>query len=182
MPARARRGRAVSDGNGTGIAQHRGTSGAQERSPHRDPPDRARSGSPSRLGEVTGGCHGGLYRYRRCSAGRRVRQSFDRRLNNMGSLTASLLSAAGALQVYDGVFATIQNNVTNANTPGYAEQDPSLVALPFDPGTGLSGGVGAGPLLSTRSEYLEQSVRDQQSQLASAQQTAGDLGQVQPLF
>ena len=91
----------------------------------------------------------------------------------MGSLTASLLSAAGALQVYDGVFATIQNNVTNANTPGYAEQDPSLVALPFDPGTGLSGGVGAGPLLSTRSEYLEQSVRDQQSQLASAI-TGGD--------
>jgi len=57
-----------------------------------------------------------------------------------------------------------------------------LVSLPFDPATGLAGGIGAGPLVSSRSEYLEQQVRNQQELLGSAQQKAGDLNQVQSLF
>ena len=48
--------------------------------------------------------------------------------------------------------------------------------------TALSGGVMAGPLVSSRSEYLEQDVRNQQGLLGNAQQRATDLGQVQPLF
>jgi len=39
------------------------------------------------------------------------------------------------------------------------------VAMPFDPNTQLSGGVPAGPVVSSRSEYLEQNVRTQQSLL-----------------
>jgi flagellar hook-associated protein 1 FlgK len=40
----------------------------------------------------------------------------------------------------------------------------------------------AGPMLSTRSEYLEQAVRNQQELLGGAQQRATDLSQIQALF
>jgi flagellar hook-associated protein 1 FlgK len=100
----------------------------------------------------------------------------------MGTISGALSSAASALTVFGRVFDTIENNITNANTPGYAEQEQSLEPLAFDPSTGLGGGVAAGPLLSTRSEYLEQEVRNQQQSLGYSTQLAGDLGQVQPLF
>jgi flagellar hook-associated protein 1 FlgK len=100
----------------------------------------------------------------------------------MATISGALSSAASALSVFDRVFDTIENNITNANTPGYAEQEQSLQPLAFDPATGLGGGVAAGPLLSTRTEYLEQGVRDQQQSLGYSSQLAGDLGQVQPLF
>jgi flagellar hook-associated protein 1 FlgK len=100
----------------------------------------------------------------------------------MGSISSALSSAASALTVFGKTFDTIENNITNANTPGYAEQEQSLQAEAFDPATGLAGGVAAGPLISTREEYLEQGVRDQQQSLGYSTQLAGDLGQVQPLF
>jgi flagellar hook-associated protein 1 len=100
----------------------------------------------------------------------------------MGNLLASLLNSTGALEVYGRAFTTIENNVTNANTPGYAKQDLALEARPFDPANGITGGVLAGPLQSSRSEYLEQNVRNQQQGLGFAQQQTQDLGQVQPLF
>lgn len=100
----------------------------------------------------------------------------------MASITSALLSSANALNTFSETFGTIENNVTNANTPGYARQDVNLLPLPFDPASGLVGGVNAGPLISSRSEFLEQDVRNQQSLLGNAQQTAGDLGQIQTLF
>ena len=100
----------------------------------------------------------------------------------MASLTSALISSANALNTFEQTFSVIENNITNANTPGYARQDINLQPLPFDPASGLAGGVDAGPLINSRSEFLEQAVRDQQSQLGSAQQTASDLGQIQPLF
>jgi len=100
----------------------------------------------------------------------------------VSSLTSALLSSAGALKTFSETFNVIENNVTNANTPGYARQDVNLQPLQFDPAGGLAGGVDAGPLLNSRSEFLEQDVRDQQSALGTAQQTASDLSQVEPLF
>jgi flagellar hook-associated protein 1 FlgK len=100
----------------------------------------------------------------------------------MGSITSALLSAGNAMSVFERSFDVIENNITNANTPGYAEQVQSLEPLPFDPSQGLAGGVTPGPLLNTRSEYAEQSVREQDTALGNAQQRSNDLGQVQPLF
>jgi flagellar hook-associated protein 1 len=100
----------------------------------------------------------------------------------MGSLFTSLLNSAGALQVYGREFNAVENNITNANTPGYARQDLPMEAMPFDPANGIPGGVAAGPLQNSRSDYLEQSVRNQQQQLGFAQQRVQDLGQVTPLF
>src|SRR5258708_34617050 len=100
----------------------------------------------------------------------------------MGNLLTSLFNSASALQVFDRSLSVIQNNIVNANTPGYVKQNLDLVALPSDPAHALSGGVFAGRLLTARSEYLENAVRTQQEQLGSAQQRAEDLGQVEPLF
>lgn len=100
----------------------------------------------------------------------------------MGSLSTALMNSAGALQVYDAVFNTIENNITNANTPGYVRQDLTLVSGQFDPASGLFDGIVAGPLVSARSTYLDHAVRSQTEQLGSAQQQASDLAQVQPLF
>jgi flagellar hook-associated protein 1 len=100
----------------------------------------------------------------------------------MGGLFTSLFNASGALQVYGRVFNVIQNNITNAHTPGYARQDQSLVPEAFNPAEHLTGGLLAGPLLSARSQYLERAVRYQQEQLGASQQKAGDLSRVEPLF
>jgi flagellar hook-associated protein 1 FlgK len=100
----------------------------------------------------------------------------------MGNILTNLLNSAGALSTYTRAFDVIQNNITNANTPGYATQDQSLQAASFDPAHGVGGGVIAGPLISSRSDYLELDVRNQQQLLGNAQQRASDLGQVQPLF
>jgi flagellar hook-associated protein 1 FlgK len=100
----------------------------------------------------------------------------------MGSITAALTGAANSLGVLSDTFEVIENNIANANTPGYAAQNVNLQPQPFDPQVGISGGVASGPLISTRSEFLEQAVRNQQQFLGSAQQQAGDLGQIQSLF
>lgn len=100
----------------------------------------------------------------------------------MGNLSATLSSAANSLGIFNLSLNTIENNIVNANTPGYADQTQSLVAQSFDPSAGLTGGVMAGPLISSRSDYLEQAVRSSTQLLGSAQQKATDLAQVQPLF
>ena len=100
----------------------------------------------------------------------------------MGSLTTSLLNSTGALSAYGQVLNVIQNNISNAHTPGYVKQEQSLLAMPFDVAQHTAGGVMAGPVLSARSEYLEQNVRTQAQLLGYSRQTASDLGQVEPVF
>jgi flagellar hook-associated protein 1 FlgK len=99
----------------------------------------------------------------------------------MGLMT-SILNSANALKVYDQEFSTIQNNIANANTPGYADQNVTLIADSFNPSEGLDGGISTGPLASSRSQYLEQSVRTETTLLGSAQQQAADLAPLQSLF
>ncbi len=99
----------------------------------------------------------------------------------MGLLT-TLLSSSNALKVFDQEFSTIQNNIGNANTPGFADQNLTLVADSFNPSAQLWGGLSAGPLASTRSEYVEQSVRTQTTLLGSAEQKSADLAPLQSLF
>jgi flagellar hook-associated protein 1 FlgK len=97
----------------------------------------------------------------------------------MGGLLSAVLSSAGALSVFNQEFTTISNNIANANTPGYADQNLALVAQSTEDSTG---GVMSAGLISSRSEYLEQNVRNQQTLLGSSQQMTSDLGQIQPLF
>jgi flagellar hook-associated protein 1 FlgK len=100
----------------------------------------------------------------------------------MGNLLASLLNSANALDVYNQGLTTTENNILNANTPGYANQTQTLLALPFDPSVGLPGGVGAGPVQSSRNAAAERAVQQQQSGLGASQQQASDLNNIQNLF
>lgn len=100
----------------------------------------------------------------------------------MGNLFTSLINSTGALRVYGRTFNVIQNNITNANTPGYVKQDQVLLSLPFDPSRGMAGGVVAGPMINSRSIFLEQSVRGQNQLLGEAQQRATDLSVVEGQF
>lgn len=100
----------------------------------------------------------------------------------MGNLFTSMLNSANALQVYSRQLAVIQNNISNANTPGYVKQTQELEAMRLDLSQGLAGGVAAGPVFSSRSEYAEQTVRAQFSQLGTAEQKSADLAQVATNF
>ena len=94
----------------------------------------------------------------------------------------SLLSTANTLHVFERSLLTVQNNVANASTPGFAKQRQDLSALRFDPDVGIAGGVQAGQIVSFRSEYAERAVRDANQQFGKYDQLASDLGQVEPLF
>jgi len=100
----------------------------------------------------------------------------------MGNLMTSLLDTASALKAYEGALAVTQNNVTNANTAGYAKQRASLEAMPFDLTVGMPGGVSLGLTQSSRNGFAEQAVRDQQTALGYYQQKASDLSPLQNYF
>jgi hypothetical protein len=59
----------------------------------------------------------------------------------MPSLLATLNAAAGSMRVFDRALSMIQNNVSNASTPGYASQHIDLISLAFQPDLGQIGGV-----------------------------------------
>jgi flagellar hook-associated protein 1 FlgK len=100
----------------------------------------------------------------------------------MSNLIATMSTAAGALDAYSKLLDVVQNNVSNASTPGYASQTGELVALQFDPSQGYSGGVSAGQVVSTRNEYAEQAVQQQTTLLGQAQQDVNSLTAIQSHF
>jgi flagellar hook-associated protein 1 FlgK len=100
----------------------------------------------------------------------------------MGSLFSTIQTAASSLNILSRGLQVTENNVGNANTPGYARQSLQLESLPFDPTVGLPGGVLSAGLESSRDPYAEQSVRTQQSALGLATQQSNDLQGVEPYF
>lgn len=100
----------------------------------------------------------------------------------MGNLLTTILNTANALKAFEDGLSVTQNNVTNASTPGYVKQTQSFQALPFDLTIGLPGGVEAGPLLSSRDGFAEQSVRDERTALGLYQQKVSDLTPLESFF
>ncbi|MBS1833339.1 MAG: hypothetical protein JST65_11520, partial [Acidobacteria bacterium] len=102
----------------------------------------------------------------------------------MGSnLTITLLNTASAQRAFDRVLQTIQNNVTNVNTPGWAKQRVLLQAEPFSTGwAGRQGGVRAGNMEDSRSQYAERQVRDSQSKLSYSSQLSENLSRLEKTF
>jgi flagellar hook-associated protein 1 FlgK len=100
----------------------------------------------------------------------------------MVNLISSMMSASGSLDAYSSALDVVQNNVVNASTPGYANQTESMDAMAFDPSLGLTGGVLAGQVVSSRNAYAEQSVQQQTSLLGQAQQDVSSLTSMQSLF
>jgi flagellar hook-associated protein 1 FlgK len=100
----------------------------------------------------------------------------------MGGLFANLNTSANTLNAFERSLEIAQNNVSNSSTAGYAKQLATLDALPFQPQTGMIGGVRAGDPQSTRNEYLEQAVRYQTGLLSNFQAQAQALAGVEPIF
>src|SRR5258706_13146367 len=100
----------------------------------------------------------------------------------MGGLFSSLNNSVEALRSLQSALAVTQNNVSNANTPGYARQVALLESQPFNLSAGLAGGGQFGGRHSTQNEDFNQSGRTP----ASAQgEFAGGINppaSLQPLF
>jgi flagellar hook-associated protein 1 FlgK len=99
----------------------------------------------------------------------------------MGLFT-SLNLAANSLEVIQQSIGVIQNNVTNASTPGYVQQTPTLIASSFDPQSGSSGGVQFGPVQSSRNQFAEEAVRYQNALLGTATTATSSLNSLQQDF
>jgi flagellar hook-associated protein 1 FlgK len=100
----------------------------------------------------------------------------------MGNLLSALGKSSNALRVFERQLSVIQNNVTNANTPGYVRQIQTLIATPFNPDQGIIGGAQLAPMSSSRSDFLEANVQKQSSQHAFFDQKATDLGKLEYTF
>jgi flagellar hook-associated protein 1 len=97
----------------------------------------------------------------------------------MVNLFASLGSAQAALRSLQDGIAVSQNNVANASTPGYVKQRATVEALPFQPLSGLLGGVRSGPVQDFRSLSAERSVRSELSAFGNFAQQAETLSQIE---
>lgn len=100
----------------------------------------------------------------------------------MPGLTSTLLMSAQALNVFDRALQVTQNNVANSSTPGFARQTQTLIAQPFSPDGGASGGVRAGEVVSARNDYAEQAVWQQSQLLGESNQNVSSLTALQTNF
>lgn len=100
----------------------------------------------------------------------------------MASLFSALTTAANSISVYEDALTLSSNNIANAETPGYAEQNPTLVTLQSDPATGLNGGVLFGPVESSRDLYAETAVQQASTQLGTWEQQLSALQGLQGDF
>jgi flagellar hook-associated protein 1 FlgK len=98
------------------------------------------------------------------------------------SLFGALRSSAHALDNFQRVIDTIQNNVTNASTPGFAKQRQLLSADRFDPENGISGGSSLAGRQNSRDLFAESGVRRQVALEGRFGQLASTLSQVEGMF
>jgi flagellar hook-associated protein 1 FlgK len=97
----------------------------------------------------------------------------------VGGLFSALNSASSALDAFQRAVDVTQNNVTNANSVGYAKQIPTFIAEDFE-GNG-SGGV-AEQTEDGRNQFADIAVRQQLSLQGAAQQLQTSLTPLQNVF
>lgn len=103
----------------------------------------------------------------------------------MASLTSALSVAAQGLMVAEAEVSVTNNNISNANTPGYTRQATVISeASPIETGSGISigDGVNLDGIQSLRDELLTNQIHQQTSQQASAGAQVSALNDVQTLF
>jgi len=99
----------------------------------------------------------------------------------MGTLFTALNSTSQSLKAFEQAMDVVQDNVTNANSPGYAEQVPEMISQAFQAGTGLSGGVQE-ETQDTRSSYADSAVQQALSMQGMYQQLQTSLAPLQSVF
>ncbi len=100
----------------------------------------------------------------------------------MSPLSASLTNASNALDVLSQAIGVIQNNVSNASTPGYVTQTLNMTASPFNASGNLAGGVQANGISDGRSVAAEQAVWSANEQAGQSAQEASSLSSLQNFF
>src|ERR1700689_2986988 len=100
----------------------------------------------------------------------------------MGNLYSVLNSASQSLQAFEKAIDVTQNNVTNANSPGYAEQVPQLISQSFQSETGINSGGVSEVTQDTRSTYADTAVQQQLSLQGMYQQLQTTLAPLQNVF
>ena len=100
----------------------------------------------------------------------------------MGSLFAALGTASNALDVLQKAIGVVQNNVSNASTPGYVTQTPTFLARPFDAAGNVWGGVESGAVLDARNVYAERAVWNSSQQAGWAKEQATNLAALESGF
>lgn len=99
----------------------------------------------------------------------------------MSTLFAALNSMAGAIDAFENALNVSQNNIANAQTPGYVEQTATFDPLPSD-STGSIGGVESGPTVSSRDVYAESAVQQAETTLGNWSQQVNTLQDLQSTF
>jgi flagellar hook-associated protein 1 FlgK len=100
----------------------------------------------------------------------------------MGSLFSALSSAGQSLQAFEQAIDVVQNNVTNANSPGYADQVPELVSQSFQTGNQVVSGGVQETTQDTRSTYADTAVQQQLSLQGMYQQLQTSLTPLESVF
>jgi flagellar hook-associated protein 1 FlgK len=100
----------------------------------------------------------------------------------MATLFNSLGSATSSLDVIEQAIGVVQNNVSNATTPGYVTQTLQIASLSFNPSANIWGGVEATGTQSARNVYAEQSVWSANQQAGYSSQQSASLNQLQQIF
>jgi len=100
----------------------------------------------------------------------------------MGSLFNALGTASQSLDVIQEAIGVVQNNVTNASTPGYVTQSLNISSRSFDPSGNLFGGVEASGVQDSRNVFAEQSVQSANQQSGYTSQLSANLNQLQQVF
>ena len=99
----------------------------------------------------------------------------------MGSLFSALNTAADALSAFQQAIDVTQNNVANANSPGYAKQVPLMEAVDIQSANGVVGGV-TEQTQDTRNAFADAAVQQQQSLLGEFQQLQTSLAPLQGIL
>src|SRR5271165_2697953 len=100
----------------------------------------------------------------------------------MGSLFSALNSTSQSLEAFQRAINVTQNNVTNANSPGYANQVPQLISQDFQSNTGINSGGVQEVTQDTRSAYADAAVQQQLSLQGMFQQLQTTLAPLQNVF
>lgn len=102
----------------------------------------------------------------------------------MSSLSTSLFIASQALNADTGAIQSINNNIANANTPGYSREVVELQSVaptsnePASPG----GGVILEGFQSVRNEVLQSQINEETQSQSDANAQLNTLNQIQPIF
>lgn len=100
----------------------------------------------------------------------------------MGSLFSALNSASQSLRAFEQAIEVTQNNVANANSPGYADQVPQMISQDFRTDLGSTAGGVAEVTQDTRSVYADSAVQQQLSLSGMYQQLQTTLAPLQNVF